>query len=286
MALCLVLGLHAPALASDFWEEVRTPGLRAYTQLVANARRSFNAAQHTVALGFADEAHALLPTRSEALVVRGRALASMSRLSEAREAFEQALSIRSDALDDSQDAHAAARVAAEAADYALASRILSRAVDREAPGSVRASLYVLLGDVEQCQGREHLRDAVTAYRAGLRTAGSDLRSRAGLALALRRLGERNDAQTALGSVLATGGRVGSAFTAARSFLPASEIAAREALLLETLRDEAGARDAWTRAAVEGPWRSFAEDELRTLATRIHATPAATARPAAVRPSRP
>lgn len=282
-----MLGLARPVFASDFWDEVRTPGLRAYVQLVSNARRSFNAAQHTAALATADEAHALLPSRCEALVVRGRALASLARVADAREAFAEALRRSPDCLDDTQDANAAARSAAEAGDYALASRILSHAVDREAPGAVRASLYVLLGDAEQAQGPDHLRAAVQAYRAGLRTSNADLRSRAGLALALRRQDQRTDAQSALGSILSTGGRIGTAFATARTFLPATEVAAREAILLEALHDEAGARDAWTRAALDGPWSAFANGELRTLAARLAtARPNAPTLPSASRPRQP
>lgn len=289
LAFVLAIGVACNVSASDFWDEVRTPGLRAYTRLVADARRSFNSGQHTVALGMTDEAVALLANQSEAYVVRGRAYAALNRAPDAKTAFERALELRAEALDDSQDANVAARIAAEVGDYAMATRILSRAVDREAPGGVRSVLYVMLADMHQCQGADHLRDAVSAYRSGLRTAASDLRSRAGLSLALRRLGERADATAAVGSVLSTGGRLGNALSAARSVLPAVEIAAREAVLLEAMHDEAGARAAWTRAAAEGTWQAFAAEELRTLSARM-ATPAANARtprPVAARtPPRP
>lgn len=254
------------AAASDFWEEVRTPGLHAYTHLVTDARRALNTGQNQVALSSSAEAIAILPAMSAAHVIHARALSALERDEEAHVEVRDLLARDSAAFQDTQDALVAARVCAETADYALAATILESAVDREGPGAARATLYIFLADMIQSRGDGHLRDAISAYRIGLRATPTDPRARVGLALALRRAGERAEAQAALGSMLAMGGRVGQTFAALRSILPATEIAAREGVALEAMNDLVGAREAWTRAGGEGPWRAFAERALSEVGT--------------------
>ncbi|MBK8172052.1 MAG: hypothetical protein IPK60_17145 [Sandaracinaceae bacterium] len=272
----------SPARASDFWEEVRTPGLRAYTRLVLDARRALNTGQNQAALSTSEEAIALLAARSEAQVVRMRALAALNRTSDAHTATRALLLQNAEALNDAQDAAVAARVSAESQDYALAISILERTVNREAPGASRASLFVFLGDMIQCQDTTHIREAVAAYRAGVRAIPADARARLGLALALRRAGERVEAQSALGSLLALGGRMGNTLSPLRAILPASEIAAREGIALDAMQDTAGAREAWTRAAADGPWQEFARRELALVGTNTVPAP----RPARAHPPVP
>ena len=208
------------------------------------------------------------------------------------ESVRAALAADPAALDEPTDAEAAARIAALAGDHRLASRVLSRAVSRmEAGQRTRGSLYVLLGDMllaagpdarESAAGARPLRDAVLAYREGLEQAGElRVRARLGLALALRRAGELDEARNVARDVLVQGGLVEGVLGADRPLLPLTEVSARAAIALEALGDLEGARAKWTRAAEGGPWAEQARAEV----ARLSATPADAPSAAAPRPTR-
>ena len=170
----------------------------------------------------------------------------------------------------------------------------------EAAQRTRGALYVLLGDMllaagpdaqdsAAAAGARPLRDAVLAYREGLEQAGElRVRARLGLALALRRAGELDQARNVARDVLVQGGLVESALGADRALLPLTEVSARAAIALEALGDLEGAREKWARAAEGGPWVEQARAELaRLAATPTEAPSAAATRPARTRaPVRP
>jgi tetratricopeptide (TPR) repeat protein len=265
------------AAANDFWDEVRTPHVRAYRVRLEHGREALREGRADTALADADATIALAPERAPGHVLRVRALVLAGGAGDLRavESVRAALAADPAALDDPVDAEPGARAAALAGDHALASRVLARAVSRmDASQRSRGRLYVLLGDMLLAAGPDRLREAVLAFREGVAQAGDErVRARLGLALALRRAGELEEARSVAREVLVHGGLVESALGADRALLPLTEVSARAAIALEALGDLEGAREKWTRAAEGGPWRAHAAEELARLAP-----PAVAARP--------
>jgi tetratricopeptide (TPR) repeat protein len=254
----LVLAMPGLAGASDFWDEVRTPGLRAFRHQVEDARTALRARRFDAALAAAEQAVGLLPDRPDGHVLRGRALGELGQPQEAIAAFERGLSLADTALDDGEDGAHAAGIAAAAGAWELAARVLSRVLGRMSMTGIRRELYVLYGDVLLTLGPDRVRDAVLAYREALRAGPQDVRASLGLALALRRAGEPVEAQELARA--ATGhGRVDSLVAALP--VPDSERAARRAVALDAIGDAAGARAAWIEARSGDLWRAHAESEL-------------------------
>lgn len=256
------------AVADDFWQEVRTPHVRAYRLRLEHGREALRAGRPDTALEDADAAIALAPERAPAQVLRVRALVLSGGAGDVRvvPAVRAALAADPAAFDEPGDAETAARAVALAGDHALASRVLARAVSRmDATQRSRGRLYVLLGDLWLAAGPERLREAVLAFREGVGQAGDDrVRARLGLALALRRAGDFDEARVVAREVLVHGGLVESALGADRALLPLTEVSARAAVALEALGDLEGAREKWTHAAEGGPWQAHALAELARL----------------------
>ncbi len=124
---------------------------------------------------------------------------------------------------------------------------------------------MLLGDlrlaagpgVEAATATDALRTAIRAFREGLSHPATQTRARLGLALALRRAGQLEEARVVAREVLVQGGLVEQVFGADRPLLPPTELTARAAVALEALGDREGARERWRRAAEDGPWQAHA-----------------------------
>lgn len=254
IALCLV---GSRARASDFWDEVKDPGLGPYRTRVAAGWRSFAERHFEAAVQAAEAAIAAEPRRCEAYLLRGRALGELGRAGDAADAFERALARDPTCADDPEQGGAAARTAAAAGRLDLAATLLERAVARMRDGPARRLLYALYGDVRMALGPEHLHDAILAYREVLRHQ-VDVRASLGLALALRRAGRIEEARVVAANAVAHG-RVDA--LVARLPLPAAEKAARLAVALEAAGDAEGARRAWREASEGEIWRGHAEREL-------------------------
>jgi len=260
MATMLVgIGADTPARASDFWDEVRTPGLKDYRRHVREGRQAAEAGQWQEALEHAEQAIDRIEDRAPAWVLKGRALGELGRLSSAAEAFRRALAIDERALDDAESGTHAAQIAAVAGEHELAALILPRVLGRMESSSARGDLYGLYGDVLLTLGRERLREAIVAYREAVRHgARGSVQARIGLALALRREGEELEAGD-LAAEVAARGRIDA--MVATIPVPEGERAARRAVALDAVGDTEGARLAWEAALTWAPWREHALREL-------------------------
>ncbi len=262
-AVVVALGLSLPARASDFWDEVRTPGLRHYRVLVEQSQSALRTGRHQEALQKADRAVARMSGRAPAHVLRALALGAMKRYGDALEPLERALELDDRALDDVEQGEAAVRIAMRTAAYELAERILSRLTGTMASGGRRGSLYALQGDLLQLLGPERLSAAILAYRLALREGDRPERPALllGLALALHREGKPEQA-------MELGPQAGDRAAAERALrslpLPPGERAARLAVMLESLGDRDGARQRWSIAAQAGTWREHARRSLASL----------------------
>jgi len=255
----LVLSFAAPVYASDFWDEVRTPGLRAYRALTRESRSALRSGQYEQALTAADEAIKRLENVAQAHVLRGRALYMLKRSAEAVTSFERALSIDETALDNQRTGIDATDAAVQAADYALAANILKRVLGRMRDGPRRRRLYALLGDLLQSLGPEYLNQSIMAYREAMRgTHAEEQRTRLGLALALRRSNEMQEMRDLIDEI-----GVGQSIQQIVDglSLPRSECQARLAVALEARGDMDAARRVWSNAATPGPWQQHIQGIL-------------------------
>jgi tetratricopeptide (TPR) repeat protein len=263
----------APAHAEGFWSQVRTPGLRAYVRHLDAGRAALTEARADDACVDAEAAIALRPDDAPAHALRALALIAASGAGDPRviDAVRRATAADPDIFDTPSQAEAVARAAALAGDTALAASLLLRAGARlEATHPQRARLYVLGGELQLAVGpladdaatRASLDTAIRALREGLGHAALSVRARLGLALALRRHGQLEEAQRLAAQALVQGGLVEPLFGADRALLPPSELAARAAIALEALGDVEGARARWQRAAESGPWQAHARREAQ------------------------
>jgi tetratricopeptide (TPR) repeat protein len=251
-AIALALTPRA-AVASDFWDEVRSPGLGSQRAHVNKGRDALGQNRPQLALQHADAAVARRAERADGHVLRGRALGALARHGEATAAFEQALALDPHALDDGTAATAAAQSAliVERADLAL--RVLTSAIARTRNAQMRARALLLTADALQAHGPSALRRAIAAYREALVESAFEKQSLLGLAIALHRAGEHDEA-------LALAVRAG--VKPDPTWLSPREHAARMALWLLAIGDRAGAEQAWARAAEGGhAWSEHARGAL-------------------------
>jgi tetratricopeptide (TPR) repeat protein len=254
------------AEASDFWDEVRTPGLRVYRRHMSEARAALESGRVDDALVEATAAVERLPDRAEAHVLRGRALGELGMLDDASAALRRALEADRGALDGATDGTHAAQILATAGDHETAAVILPRVLGRMRPSAARVEVHTLLGDVLLTLGPEHLEAAKSAFREAVRDGGrGQLRALLGLALALVRDGQEREA-------LELARDAASQMPAIVRTLPVPETerAARRAVVLDAIGDAGGALEAWRAAAQAGPWQEHAERALSTRARRPRA----------------
>jgi tetratricopeptide (TPR) repeat protein len=237
---------RSTARASDFWDEVKNPGLRRYNRHIAEGRAAAAAGRFPEAVVEAEAAIVRLESRPEAWILKGRAFGELGRLDEATTAFERALAIDPDALSAPEDGRHAAQFLAAAGRYDLAAALLPRVLGRMSASSARVELYALYGDVLSALGPERLREAIAAYREAVRQGGRhDPRSALGLSLCLRRNGAEAEARD-LARGASVRGRIDGVLHALP--IPESERAARRAVALLAIGDREGAREAWREAA--------------------------------------
>lgn len=257
--LLSVSALGPRPAASSFWDEVRSPGGTAYRQALDEGRRALRSRRFGDALEAAERAVRASPSGAEGYVLEARAAAELGDVRRADAALREAIARDPDALASVDDALPIAEAQAALGAYERAALLLERAVARAVAGPLRRRAFAFLGDLHLARGPEFLADALRCYREALRgTNGLDPRPVLGLALALRRAGERAESQEIARSAV-RGDWEG---LIAGMLLPPSEKAARRALVLESAGDHDGARRAW-HESIDGPWRAFVAKELTT-----------------------
>lgn len=250
------------ARASDFWDEVKNPGLRSYRRQVAEGRAAAAAGRFEDALADAEGAIGRMADRPDAWILKGRALGELGRLEGATEAFERALTLDPDSLARDDDGRHAAQLLAAGGRHDLAAQILPRILGRMTASSTRVELYALYGDVLATLGPERLREAIAAYREAVRHGGRhDPRAALGLALCLRRAGREDEARD-LARGASTRGRIDGVLHALP--IPDAERAARRAVALMAIGDREGARQAWREASSGEHYSDHALAELRRM----------------------
>ncbi|MCC7537642.1 MAG: tetratricopeptide repeat protein [Deltaproteobacteria bacterium] len=282
----IATGTSSPALAqSEFWGDVRVPGLRAYRREVEEARRLLGRNDLANAATFAARATSRLPARPEAHVVHGQVLLASGRAADATSAFRRAFDADRRALDEPALAQAVATTAARHGDPALALAVTERAVARFPPSNARADLQRILADLLMANATDRLGAALAHYRDALRTLPRDPRVRCGLAVALARAGHEAElAQILRGARTLSDGQL------VNMGLSEAEQAARRAVrAMDPDATPMPGADTpttlWERASSHGgPWATRDREIARTIAPRFTRAAEPTAPP--VRPGRP
>jgi hypothetical protein len=244
------------ARASDFWDEVRNPGLFAHLGHLRTGRNALATNHAELALIEANAAIASCQDCADGHVLRGRALAASAHQEDAVVAFEHALGLHADALDDASDALPAAISALRSGQPQLSAAILTRTLALCRDPIARSRALAMLADALQAQGPPELRRAIAAYGEAMRDDEARKHALLGLALALHRKGEPAQA-------LSLARQAGEPETSsAGNWLPEPERDARLALWLGSIGDHSAAAQAWQRAAENGgPWREHARTAL-------------------------
>jgi len=253
--------------ASDFWDEVRSPGLRDHALLMRDTALALRRGEAAHAVELTTRVTPRFANRADSLRLRGLALGATGDTEHALPVLREALAVDPTALDDPAWGHPAALLAAKAGDLMFASDILARVVGYMPALPLRRELFALLGDLLLSQGPARIDAAIVAYREALRGDGTtDARSILGLSLALSRHAERPSA-VELAARLTAASRVDVAVGSLP--VPATEKAARLAITAEVLNDLDAALTQWT-AAGDGPWREHATNEAARLQRMLRA----------------
>lgn len=253
--------------ASNVWERAKAPELRSYCDLLASGAAKLAGGQNAQAvLPIADEADKKVPGRLAPSVLRGRAYEKLRRWDDAFATLSAVRAKDPSAVEDAFALLAFARAAVrtnhptEAAEAYRA--LLPRAVALSP--SERASAYVEAGFAAMARGPSGIDEAVAIFRQARKDAQDLAQTVAwlGLALALDRGGNREEAKAVLGERAKFDPRPPLADARARDVLAspfAAESDALSALALEA-SDPAAAREAYKRyadAAGQGPWAEHA-----------------------------
>lgn len=260
-----------PGQAVNVWERAKSPELRRYCDLVANASSKLvgTAIMAQSALDDAREANGILPGRAAPRALEGRALAALGHLDEALVALQDARARDPGVFDDPQALFAWARVLARTG-HPRESAAAYRTLLPRASALSSADRFVATteaGLVALACGPSTLDEAVAAFRESLRTSQTDAEAVAvfGLALALDRRGEGDEARALLSNRGHGDPRSTLSGRRARELLAAApaEVTALTALGLEAV-DAPAAHQAWESylsSAPAGPWAAHARLHL-------------------------
>lgn len=266
----------APGRSASVWERAKSPELRRYCDLVANASSKLvgTSSMAQSALDDARQAEGILPGRAAPRALEGRALAALGRLDQALVALQDAKERDSGVLDDPQALFAWARVLARTGhmrESVSAYRTLLPRASALSSGD-RFVATTEAGLVALACGPSTVDEAVAAFRESLRASRTDAETVAvlGLALALDRRGEADEARALLASRRGGDPRPALSARRARELLSAApvETEALIALGLEAI-DPAAARESWERylaSAPAGPWIGHGRAHLTALAS--------------------
>ncbi|MBX3224001.1 MAG: hypothetical protein KF795_26035 [Labilithrix sp.] len=278
--------------AANAWERAKEPNLRRYCDLLASGTAKLVGSGSSVLVNevpqIADEADKLLPGRASPAVLKGRALLRLGRPEDALRSLDEAKRRDDRALDDPVALLAWARSNARTGRLAAAREAYRAALPRTSSLSAqeRAAASFEAGMTVMAEGPAGIDDAVAMFRQARRDAtdAMQIASVVGLALALDRAGQRDEARAVLAERVRSDvkpymadPRVADAMADAGA---AHETDALVAIAL-SLDGGAPAKDAWRRyldgAGGKGPWADHA---------REHAGGAAPAKKPDAPPTRP
>jgi tetratricopeptide (TPR) repeat protein len=275
--------------SANVWERAKVPQLRRYCDLVASASAKLTPGSRLVAdvVRLADEADALVPGHAAPMLLKGRALAQLSRHAEALDALRLARARDVRALDDPAALLAWARALAFTGAAGEAREAYRALLPRAEILTLadRGAAYLGAGVLAMDAGPAGLDDAVAILRQGRQDSQDLLRAATTffLALALDRAGEAAEAAAVLADERAHEAESVMDDARVREALGrggVAEVHAVEALAAAADGQAEHARALWRKYASEtphGPWAAHAMSHSGAHAG-ARAAAGATARP--------
>ena len=261
--------------ANNVWERAKAPKLRKYCDLLASgaAKLAGAAGMKNEVVALASDADKAMPGHAAPLVLKGRALAALDKFPDALSALREAKARDERALDDPLALFTWARVLAREGKLDEARVAYRELLPRSSMLALsdRSAASLEAGLLAMTSGPAGLDEAIAILRQAVREAQDIARmmSELGLALALDRFGEADEASALLEEQVHGDPRPDLASAGARELLfpaVASEAHALAALALEHA-DVPAAREAWAlylKDATSGPWAAHARAHLARL----------------------
>ncbi len=263
-------GMQEGFRAANKWERAKEPNLQSYCTLLASGTAKLvNAGALAKDVpGIADEADKLLPGRAAPSVLKGRALLQLGKPQDALKALEEARSRDDRALDDPVALLAWARANARTGHFDEAAQAYRAALPRTSglSTSERSAASFEAGMIVMAQGAKGVDDAVAMLRQARREAQDAMQLAAvvGLALALDRSGQKEEAKAVLAERVREGAKPVLKDARVLDALADAGVAHEADALLATAlesSDPAAARESWKRyldgAGGKGPWADHA-----------------------------
>lgn len=275
---------------ANVWERAKIPELRRYCDLLASASAKLTPGTRMLpdVVRLADEADRLVPGRAAPLLLKGRALSTMSQHAPALAALREARARDDRALDEPMALLAWARSLAFSGDSVAAHAAYRELLPRAdaLPLADRGVAYLGAGMLVMAEGPAGLDETIAILRQARHDSQDLLRAGAtyALALALDRSGDPAEAAAVLadeGARDAVNVMADARVLSAMGVTGAIEAYAIEALALDVAGKHEDARTAWQRYLAEGGSGGVWEAHARTHAGRAP-TAAAGARPIAGR----
>lgn len=271
-------GVQEGFKAANKWERAKEPNLQSYCTLLASgtAKLVNGGALAKDVPSIADQADKLLPGRAAPSVLKGRALLRLGKPNDALAALKEARKRDDRALDDPVALLAWARANARTGHFDEAAQAYRAALPRTSTLSAaeRSAASFEAGMIVMAQGPKVIDDAVAMLRQARRESqdAMQIASVVGLALALDRSGQREEAKAVLAERVREGARPILSDPRVRDALADAGVAHEgDALLATALEgsDAAAAREAWKKYAEgpggKGPWAEHARSHEGVVA---------------------
>jgi len=265
--------------SANVWERAKAPELRAYCDLLASGSSKLAGTQGSPrdVLAIADEADKKLPGKLAPSVLRGRAYERLRRFDDAFTTLQGVRAKDPSALEDASSLLAFARSSVRTAHMKEGEEayraLLPRAI--ALPAAERGAAYVEAGLVLMAKGTTGIDESIAILRQARKDAQDAAQTVAwlGLALALDRAGNRDEARAVIGERGKVDVRTALADAKSRDVIAAAfvpEIEAMVALSLEQT-DLAGAREAYKKyidaVGGKGVWVEAAQKSMSSLGVR-------------------
>lgn len=258
------------------WQRIKAPEQRKYCDLIASglAKLASEPGMPEAALESAVLAEKILPGRSPAAVLSGRALLRLDRSGEAYAALREAQRRSERALDEPYAMLSWARAAARTGhtDESRSAYLALLPSADSLSSAERSNAYQEAGFLLMAGGPKRLTESIETLRQARRESSGDgqLVAVVGLALALDRAGEHAEARSLLAE-RPLAGLDDAVERARRQRVVGPQTTDAEAYALIAMADEVrqpkAARDAWHRyleAMPSGPWSGHARDHETAL----------------------
>lgn len=296
VVLVLALGAAPASVAaegSEFWAEVRRPGITIYRRSMAEGRVLREQGRVRDSLAAFDRATRALPDEAEGHLWRGNILSDLDDARGAVDAWDRARELDPTLAEGVRHAFDMAIALSKTQDFPRTVAEYERIVQRlgsSDDAEFRAGVFANCAEAQMAQGRDHLDAAVRNYRRALEELPTYRLGHWGLAVALDRQGSQAEAREELrraidGDPGLTALRRGGVF-----FIPPFEAHAYLALGHEQQGRPTLAVEEWRLFLAEGgaasPWREVAERHVSALGGRAVDAASPALAPRARRSARP